>query len=67
MAVGRLGAVGTSIYIYLVPVITIVISVIILHEQLTPALLMGTVLTLAGLLLSQSKGESKVKKLLNSF
>lgn len=67
MAVGSLGAVGTSIYIYLVPVITIATSVIILHEPLTPALLMGTVLTLVGLLLSQSKGERKDQKILNSL
>lgn len=54
-AVKRLGAVKTSIYIYLVPVITVAASVLILHEPFTWMTGMGTVLTLAGLLLSESK------------
>lgn len=48
-----LGAVRTSVYIYLVPVITAICSVIILGEQLTPMSISGIVLTLLGLLLSQ--------------
>ena len=54
-AVKVLGAVKTSIYIYMVPVITVVTSVVILHEKLTALAAVGTVLTLAGLLLSESK------------
>lgn len=54
-AVKLLGAVRTSIYIYLVPVITVAASVLILHEPFTWMTGMGTVLTLAGLLLSESK------------
>lgn len=54
-AVKLLGAVKTSIYIYLVPVITVAASVLILHEPFTWMTGMGTVLTLAGLLLSESK------------
>lgn len=54
-AVKLLGAVKTSIYIYLVPVITVVASVLILHEPFTWLTGTGTVLTLAGLLLSESK------------
>ena len=54
-AVKLLGAVKTSIYIYLVPVITGAASVLILHEPFTWMTGMGTVLTLAGLLLSESK------------
>lgn len=54
-AVKLLGAVKTSIYIYLVPVITIAASVLILHEPFTWMTGAGTVLTLAGLLLSESK------------
>lgn len=54
-AVKLLGAVKTSIYIYLVPVITIAASVLILHEPFTWLTGMGTVLTLAGLLLSENK------------
>lgn len=54
-AVKLLGAVKTSIYIYLVPVITVAASVLILHEPFTWMTGAGTVLTLAGLLLSESK------------
>ena len=51
-----LGAVKTSIYIYMVPVITVVTSVVILHEKITVLAAVGTVLTLAGLFLSEGKG-----------
>jgi len=54
-AVKVLGAVKTSIYIYMVPVITVVTSVTILHEKITALSAVGTVLTLAGLFLSESK------------
>ena len=46
-AVKILGAVKTSIYIYMVPVITVVTSVLILHEKITALAGIGTVLTLA--------------------
>ncbi len=54
-AVKVLGAVKTSVYIYMVPVITVVTSVAILHEKITALAAVGTVLTLAGLLLSEGK------------
>ena len=54
-AVKALGAVKTSVYIYMVPVITVVTSVAILHEKITALAAVGTALTLAGLLLSESK------------
>ena len=54
-AVKRLGAVRTSIYIYLDPFITVVASVLILHEPFTWMIGVGTVLTLAGLLLSEKR------------
>lgn len=54
-AVKVLGAVKTSIYIYMVPVITVVTSVVIRHEKVTALGAIGTVLTLAGLLLSENK------------
>lgn len=53
-AVASIGAVKTSIYIYLVPVITVVTAAIILHEPLTALACVGVVLTLAGLLLSEN-------------
>lgn len=51
-AVKALGTVNTSIYIYLVPVITIIFSVIFLNEKISPLLIVGTVLTISGLFLS---------------
>lgn len=53
-----LGAVKTSIYIYMVPVVTVVTSVLILHEKITPLAGVGTVLTLAGLFLSGRKAKA---------
>lgn len=55
-AVKALGAVRTSVYIYMVPVITVVTSVLILHERITALAAAGTVLTLAGLLVSEGRG-----------
>lgn len=54
-AVMVLGAVKTSIYIYMVPVITVVTSVLVLQEKITGMAAAGTLLTLAGLLISESK------------
>lgn len=55
LAVRLLGAVKTSVYIYVVPVITVSTSVIILHERITGIGICGIVLTLAGLLISENK------------
>ena len=55
VAVKRLGALKTSIYIYLVPVITVAASVVILDEPFTWRTGVGTALTLAGLLLSEGR------------
>ena len=56
-AVKELGAVKTSVYIYMVPVITVLTSVLILHEKLTVLAGIGTLLTLVGLFLSEYKPE----------
>ncbi len=61
-AVKELGAVKTSVYIYMVPVITVITSVLILHENLTVLAGTGTVLTLIGLFLSEYKPEGKSAK-----
>lgn len=55
LAVKALGAVKTSICIYMVPVITVVTSALILNEKITLMAGAGTGLTLAGLLLSEGK------------
>ena len=54
-AVKELGAVKTSVYIYLVPVITVAASVAILDEPFTWMTGVGTALTLMGLFLSEGK------------
>lgn len=56
-----LGAVKTSVYIYAVPVITVMTSVIVLHEEITGVAIFGIVLTLAGLFISQNKIPIKAK------
>lgn len=64
-AVKTLGALKTSIYIYLVPVITVLFSVLILHETITLVSAAGILLTIAGLAVSQ-KGEFNNFKTLKS-
>ena len=54
-AVKKLGAVKTSIYIYMVPVITVVTSVLILGEKITWMSGLGVIFTLMGLFLSEMK------------
>ncbi|KMW16046.1 DMT family transporter [Enterocloster citroniae] len=55
ISVRILGAVKTSIYIYMVPVITIIISIPVLGEVITPWTAAGTFLTLAGLFISEGR------------
>lgn len=54
-----LGAVKTSVYIYMVPVITVAASALILHEPITLLAGVGVGLTLLGLFLSESKSFQK--------
>ncbi len=58
-AVKHLGSVKTSVYIYMVPVITTVTSAVILHETITSTALCGIVLTLSGLFLSEKRVQNK--------
>lgn len=55
LAVKILGSVKTSVYIYIVPVITTITSALILHEKITASAVIGILLTLTGLFLSESK------------
>ena len=59
LAVKILGSVKTSVYIYMVPVITAVTSALILHEKLTRTIVSGIVLTLIGLFLSEDTKTEK--------
>ncbi|MDO5146921.1 MAG: DMT family transporter [Eubacteriales bacterium] len=58
-AVRTLGAIRTSVYIYMGPVISVVTSMIVLHEVVTPVAALGTVLTLAGLIISEGRWKKK--------
>ena len=58
-AVKVLGAVQTSAYIYLVPVITVATSVLVLREPITPLAGAGAIFTLMGLFLSEYKPKRK--------
>ncbi|NBH34965.1 DMT family transporter [Clostridiaceae bacterium] len=62
-AVKVLGAVKTSVYIYIVPVITVVTSVIVLKEEITRMAAIGIGLTLIGLFLSESKLKFKKRQI----
>lgn len=54
-AVKLLGAVRASIYIYLIPVITVVSAVLLLGESISPTAGIGAALTLAGVVLSEGR------------
>lgn len=62
-AVKILGSVKTSVYIYMVPVITAMTSTLILHERMTPEIISGIILTLIGLFLSENRKQEKEYKL----
>ena len=64
-AVKMLGAVKTSVYIYMVPVITVITSVIVLGETITGIAALGILLTLSGLFISELKISVKQRSLSN--
>ena len=53
VAVNLLGAIKTAVYIYLIPVISVISSALILQEQITPLALCGMAFTLLGLIISE--------------
>ena len=57
-AISKIGAVKTSVYIYLSPVITIVMAWLLLGDPFLPTTIAGAVLALIGLVISQ-KGAVK--------
>lgn len=57
-----LGAVKTSTYIYLVPVITLASSYLVLNENITKIALIGAALTILGLIISEKKPKKKLDK-----
>lgn len=54
-----LGSIKTSVYIYMVPVVTTVTSALILKEKITAVSAVGILLTLGGLFLSQKWGKEE--------
>ncbi len=54
-AVKVLGPVRTSVYIYMTPVVTVVTSMIVLHEKITTMSGIGAILALAGLVISEGR------------
>lgn len=52
-AVKCLGIVKSSVYIYIGPVITVIAAALILQEKITPLMVVGTILTLAGTVVSE--------------
>lgn len=54
-ALGILGAVKTSAYLYISPIITIIVSTIVLKEKVTIISMLGVALILAGIYLSEKK------------
>lgn len=61
-AVRRLGSVKTSVYIYAVPVITVVTSFLVLHEPVSWRSVCGIVLTLTGLMISEGRIDIRPSK-----
>lgn len=59
-AVDLLGPVKTSAYIYLVPIVTIIVSALVLHETITPVAGIGMALILCGMALSERERRDKV-------
>ncbi len=60
-----LGAVKSSVYIYMVPVVAVVASAIILGERLTWISLTGILLTLCGVTISEYRKKTREKRLAN--
>lgn len=60
-AVGIIGAIKASNYIYLIPLITMFFSVIILKEKITSLMLIGGIMILIGVYISE-KGIKHLKK-----
>jgi drug/metabolite transporter (DMT)-like permease len=56
-SVKKLGAIKTSVYIYMVPVITVITSMIVLKEMITTKTIIGIILTLMGLIISEYRNK----------
>ncbi|HKM29494.1 MAG TPA: DMT family transporter [Bacilli bacterium] len=59
IAIKHIGSVKTTIYIYAIPVVTVIFSAIFLEEKLTWMGIVGTILTIFGLLISTRKNRQR--------
>jgi drug/metabolite transporter (DMT)-like permease len=57
-----LGTMKTSAYIYLIPLVTLLLSALVLDERITWIALVGTLLILSGLFISEWRGRVKESK-----
>ncbi|MEI0567368.1 DMT family transporter [Brachyspira pulli] len=60
-ATSLIGAIKTNIYVYLTPVITIIVSIIVLKEKITLIALLGMFLTLLGVIISELRLKKNIK------
>jgi drug/metabolite transporter (DMT)-like permease len=56
IALKHLGAIHTTNYIYLTPIVTLITSALIIHETITPIALLGASCILAGVYWAEKKG-----------
>lgn len=66
MGVNLIGAIKASNYIYIVPLITAITSVIVLHERITPIVIIGACFILTGLYISQNGFKNPIKYLIKN-
>ena len=66
-AIGILGPVKTTTYIYIIPVISVAASAVVLHERITALAAAGMALIIAGLVLSGKEGTSGAKHKQNKW
>lgn len=62
-AVKIIGAIKSSVYIYMVPIITTISAILVLNEKINATTVIGILLTLLGLLISEFKKPCILKKL----
>ncbi len=61
MAMKRVGVVRSGVYIYLIPVITMLGAALLVHDPISPLQIAGALLTMAGLFISQWRKNGRQK------
>ncbi len=62
MAMKRVGVVRSGVYIYLIPVITMLGAALLVHDPISPLQIAGALLTMAGLFISQWRRNGRAKQ-----